>query len=163
MGDFNDLPIGEICSTCNFKQIVNVPTRKKAMLDLILTNADNDLYETPITLPKIGDADHDSVLVKPKNYEKPKTVKKKIQIRKFPESALCGFGNWITTFDWSEQFKLMDVDDKVSYFATISWNMVEIFFPLVTVKLTDNDKEWMTPYAKLLIQTNTKSSYQKRS
>ena len=55
----------------------------------------------------------------------------------------------------------MDVDDKVSYFATISWNMAEKYFPLVTVKLTDNDKEWMTPYAKLLIQQKQRAHIKK--
>ena len=66
MGDFNDLPVEEICNTCKFKQIVKKPTRKKATLDLILTNAKNYLYETPMVLPKIGVGDHNSILVKPK-------------------------------------------------------------------------------------------------
>ena len=45
MGDFNDLPIKSICKTCGFKQVVDVPTRGDATLDLILTNISNNLYE----------------------------------------------------------------------------------------------------------------------
>ena len=32
MGDFNDLRIYEICDACKLKQVVNVPTRNKAIL-----------------------------------------------------------------------------------------------------------------------------------
>ena len=95
------------------------------MLDLILTNSKNDLYETPTILPKIGGADHNSILVKPKNYKKPKNENVKIKIRKFPNSKINEFGRWITTFDWSEQFKIADPNDKDSYFQTITWHMVE--------------------------------------
>ena len=45
MGDFNDLNIDEICDACALKQVVKVPTRKDATLDLILTNKSNTLYK----------------------------------------------------------------------------------------------------------------------
>ena len=52
MGDFNDLCVDEICDSCDLSQIVKVPTRKNATLDLILTNNNNDFYKEPISLPK---------------------------------------------------------------------------------------------------------------
>ena len=52
MGDFNDLPVDEICTTCKLKQIVNTATRNSAILDLILTNESNTFYENPKSLPK---------------------------------------------------------------------------------------------------------------
>ena len=58
MGDFNDLDIKEICDAGKLKQIVNVPTRKDAILDLILTNDDNEFYKNPLTLPSIHNSDH---------------------------------------------------------------------------------------------------------
>ena len=163
MGDFNDLPIHEICTTCELKQIVKDPTRKEAILDLILTNINNDLFENPKTMPKIGDADHYSLLVKPKNYVKPKTENIKIKMRKYPKSAMIGFGNWITTFDWSQLVSLTDVNDKTDYFSTMSWSMVEKYFPLSTVKLTNVDKEWMTPYVKSLISQRQKAHFNKNN
>ena len=36
MGDFNDLNIDELCDACKLKQVVKVPTRKNAILELIL-------------------------------------------------------------------------------------------------------------------------------
>ena len=62
MGDFNDLNVDEICEICRFQQVVKVPTRNEATLDLILTNISNIYYEDPISLPKIGDGDHFCVL-----------------------------------------------------------------------------------------------------
>ena len=88
MGDFNDLPIKSICKTCGFKQVVDVPTRGDATLDLILTNISNDFYEKPISLPKIGEGDHFPVLYKAKKYIPPKDIKQFIEIRRFPKSAI---------------------------------------------------------------------------
>ena len=48
LGDFTDLNIDEICEICRFQQVVKVPTRKEATLDLILTNINNEFYESPV-------------------------------------------------------------------------------------------------------------------
>ena len=45
MGDFNDLKINSICNACALNQVVKVPTRKQATLDLILTNKTNKFYK----------------------------------------------------------------------------------------------------------------------
>ena len=86
----------------------------------------------------------------------------KIKIRKFPNSKINEFGRWITTFDWSEQFKIADPNDKDSYFQAITWHMVEKCFPLTTVKLSSNDKEWMTPHIKSLIRQRQKAHLNNR-
>ena len=44
MGDFNDLKINAICNACALNQVVKVLTRKKATLDLILTNKTNEFH-----------------------------------------------------------------------------------------------------------------------
>ena len=41
MGDFNDLDVKEICDVGKLEQVVKVPTRKDATLDLVLTNTKN--------------------------------------------------------------------------------------------------------------------------
>ena len=77
--------------------------------------------------------------------------------RKFTRSAIIQFGAWITTFDWSELVMLEDVNDKVAYFATITWIMVEKFFPLTPVIITNTDKDWVTPKIKKLISQRQKA------
>ena len=148
MGDFNDLKIKDICESCKLKQVVKVPTRKDATIDLIMMNRENNMYSEPVTLPSIRSSDHLCVLLKPKDEIKTKIEKEKVMIRKFTRSAIIQFGAWITTFDWSELVRLEDVNDKVAYFATITWIMVEKYFPLTPVIITNTDKEWVTPKIK---------------
>ena len=77
LGDFNDLNIIDLCEICLLKQVVEVPTQNDAILDLIMTNLDNDLYKDPVTLPKIGNSDHLCVLYVPKDYVKKRKFKEK--------------------------------------------------------------------------------------
>ena len=157
MGDFNDLNIDEICEVCRFQQVVKVPTRKDATLDLILTNINNVYYEDPISLPKIGDGDHFCVLYSPKLYEKPKLQRKKIKTRLFKKSAMQQFGNWITHFNWCEQFQMCDVDKKEAYCYDTVWQNIEKYFPLVKVDVTSTDKEWITTELKVLFSKRQKA------
>ena len=99
MGDFNDLLTSSIYTLCDFKQVVNVPTRGNAILDLIFTNRNNDLYDEPLNLPKIGDGDHFPILYKPKKYRSLKSFKKVIKVRRYPDSTKRGFGTWISNTD----------------------------------------------------------------
>ena len=102
-----------------------MPTRKEATLDLILTNTNNVYYEDPISLPKIGDGDHFPVLYSPKLYEKPNIQKKTIKTRMYKKSAMQQFGNWITHFNWGEQFQMSDVNEKEAYCYETIWQNIE--------------------------------------
>ena len=157
MGDFNDLVTKDILKAGKLKQVVKVPTRKEAILDLIMINKGNTMYKNPITLPSIRDSDHLCVLLQPKEPVRNKVIKEKILIRKFKKSSILAFGYWITRFDWSELFLLEDVNDKVAYFTTIMWIMVEKFFPLTPITVTNADKEWVTPSIKKLISQRQKA------
>ena len=72
-----------------------MPTRKEAILDLVLTNRNNTFYKDPSTLPTIGGSDHLSVLYEPIIKEKEKSTKKKISIRRFKRSSIIAFGAWL--------------------------------------------------------------------
>ena len=60
LGDFNDFDISNILSSHNLKQVVKIPTRGTAILDLIITNQPN-LYEPPQVLAPLGSSDHNIV------------------------------------------------------------------------------------------------------
>ena len=162
MGDFNDLPVDEICTTCQLKQIVNTATRKNAILDLILTNKTNTFYEIPKSLPKIGEGDHFSLILKPQNYVKPSDVKEYIRRRNFPDSAIIDFGRWLTQFSWNVQFNIPDANDKVMYFSAITWKMIEKFFPMTKINISNTDKEWMTTHIKKLIKQRQIAHFEKK-
>ena len=116
MGDFNDLDVKEICDINKLKQVVNVPTRKDATLDLILTNNDNEFYKEPLTLPSIHNSDHLCVLYEPTTNQRKKSSKKHITVRRFRKSSMLKFGFWITRFNWSVLMSIRDVNLKITYF-----------------------------------------------
>ena len=78
----------ELREICSLKQVVNVPTRKTATLDLIMTNIDNLMYKFPTTLPSIAKSDHLCVLYVPKKYTKQVAKKETIMIRKFNPASV---------------------------------------------------------------------------
>ena len=160
MGDFNDLPIDSICSLCDLKQEVKTITRDRATLDLILTNKNNNFYEAPISLPKIRGSDHFPILYIAKRYVPPKTEKKIIKIRKFPNSAKLQFGAWITNFEWRELCEMAQVNDRVGYFTDLLWKVIDIYFPLTNVVIASTDKEWVTPKIKKLISGRQKAHFE---
>ena len=161
MGDFNDLNIDELCDACKLKQVVKVPTRKNAILDLILTNNSNDFYESPLTLPSIGTSDHDSVIYKPFVKQTVNMPKKTITIRRFNDSSIREFGSWLVKFNWCEMLKINDVNQKVAYFMNIIWTMIDKFFPLIKVVITNNDKKWITSEIKYLIAERQEAHHKK--
>ena len=151
MGDFNDLCVDDICTTCKLNQIVKIPTRKNATLDLILTNINNKLYKNPISLPNIGNSDHLCVLYEPIITKNTHATNYKTTIRKFHNSAMIEFGSWITRFNWNILLMINDVNLKVKYFFEIMWFMIDKFFPPIQVVMSSNDKVWITPKIKYLI------------
>ena len=157
MGDFNDLKVNVICSACSLNQVVKVPTRKEAILDLILTNITNNFYKKPITLPSIGTSDHLSVLYEPVANPRTNLEKKKIIIRKYHKSAMIAFGSWLIKFDWSVLLSISDVNLKVAYFFEIMWIMIDKYFPPVKVVTTQNDNPWITSKIKSLIAKRQKA------
>ena len=68
-GDFNRFNTQQLTNHFRLKQIVKVPTRKDATLDLIMTNL-YEYYSEPKIFPPFGLSDHATVLVSPKNREK---------------------------------------------------------------------------------------------
>ena len=157
MGDFNDLLTSSIRTLCDFKQVVKVPTRGNAILDLIFTNRNNELYDEPLNLPKIGDGDHFPILYKPKIYKAPRSFKKVIKVRRYPDSAKRGFGTWISNADWSILNNLPVVNDRVGIVSTLTWDMVNQFFPLTNFVISSTDKEWVTPKIKDLFTKRQKA------
>ena len=86
----------------------------------------------------------------------------KITIRIFKKSTLIEFGAWLTRFNWNILLQIDDVNQKVAYFFTIMWAMIDKYFPLVTVDITNNDKEWITPDIKFFICERQKAHLSKK-
>ena len=159
-GDFNRLNINAILDSFGaLKQFVSVPTRNKAILEIVLTDL-HPFYHPPTTLPPLqvdtdkngADSDHNVVVLAPLNNSQFKIdrVKKSVTIRPIPDSKILSFGAAITQHNWSEVFGESDLDKKVTNFHSYIRKLVDEHFPEKVVKISSLDKKWMSPTLKVM-------------
>lgn len=68
-------------------------------MDLILTDICNR-YDKPVVSAKLGTSDHGFVFWRPKPSRDITVRARKVQkrsVRRFPESAINGFGRWVSS------------------------------------------------------------------
>ena len=171
-GDYNRLNLKPILNlTPDFKQVVNVPTRRNpdAILDKIVTNI-HALYQPPTTLlplenddDKTGKpSDHLICIMRPISTGIPPSVKyKQIKFRRFPDSALREMGRWLQGQNWHEVYMLTCPNQKAEKFESILMEKINLYFPEKVIKVNSNDKPWVD--RKLLqIDRQRKREYNKR-
>ena len=98
LGDLNNFDLHNPASNHSLKQVVHLPTRGSAILDLIATNLHN-LYEKPYILAPLSTSDHNIVhwllLTKDAiNTLSPKPKPIKHLVRRYPRSGIEVFGRW---------------------------------------------------------------------
>ena len=141
------------------RQIVKNPTRKDAILDLILTNMSN-ICDAPKVIAPIGLSDHNSVLCVLKKCKSMNKCKK-IQIRPRNSSAKRAFGRWLTNYNWSNLYHTASCEQKLELFQDVISTGLDHFLPCKVVKIHDRDKPWITPSYKQLIKSRQKAFFQK--
>jgi len=156
LGDLNTFSDYEITSVLNFKQVVSFATRGKNTLDKIITNKEH-FYESPTSLPPLGNSDHLSLLWVPKKYQAPTQLKGTKLIRRFPDSKIREFGSWITHHDWADVLNAPDPNTKCQLFYKSVWNQVDNCFPLKRTSTHHQDKPWVTNRIKDLILARQKA------
>ena len=72
-GDFNRLPVNDLCSQFGFRDLVNFTTRADAKLDLVFTDVAE--YNEPLELAPIAQNDHCCILVESRLCQKTKYTK----------------------------------------------------------------------------------------
>ena len=157
-GDFNRLDISDILDSYGaLKQVISVPTRKTATLEIILTDL-HALFHPPTTLPplqvdsdKIGkDGDHEVVILAPINNAQYRVERKKktVVTRPLPQSQIENFEKAVMMNHWEEAFEGKTVDEKVEYFHHFLRANLDKFLPEKRSKMSNLDREWMSPELK---------------
>lgn len=149
-GDFNRAKITSLCSK-GMKQIVRVPTRGQAVLDLIITDIAK-YYKAAVTLPPIGKSDHNTVLWEPDATFKTRATTVSITSRPLPDSSIRQFGQWITAYDWRPVMDATDTQTKTSTFYSILHEQIGKHFPTRNNKRHSNDKPWVTDKIRSMIR-----------
>ena len=52
---------------------------------------------------------------------------------------------------------IRDVNLKITYFFSLIWLMIDIFFPTIRIVITEDDKKWITNEIKQLIAERQKA------
>ena len=161
-GDFNRLDVNSLKKHFRLKQIVKKPTRKDAILDLILTNL-YEVYDNPKTFPAFGLSDHNTITAQPKNRQNERTIKFVFK-RDKRESRKAVLGRYLCNIDWPGLFSTDgSCEDLLKSFSQIIHTGLDLLMPLKRVRVSTNDAPWMTQHLRSLIMKRQKAFHEKGS
>ena len=136
---------------------MQLPTRRSAILDLIVTNLHNK-YVSPRILAPLGSSVHSIVQWLPSLGKVTHAKPTKRLVRRYPQSGIDVFGSWVTANDWnSELGSTPTADDFTATFTSQLTGAVDRIFPLKTLKCNHSQKPWITSAIKLLIEDRQKA------
>jgi hypothetical protein len=127
LGDFNHTDIRPLCVGNKLTQVVDLPTREDAILDLIITDF-AELYKRPHVSSPIGRSDHNCVSWVPK-LSKCVNIKLVKTVRPIKDSNLKECSRWILSQTWSTVYDAKDVQTKADAFYQTVNEGIDNFFP----------------------------------
>lgn len=152
-GDFNSYYINNYLSDLlvsnNLLNIVTTPTRHSNILDLILVSDKlKNEYNPVLKGPPIGNSDHSTLLLYPKNCVSTKLHFKKIyDLRR---QNIEAFKSELEIINWRRVYHEDGISSKTLTFHDIIQNVFLKTIPYEYVQMSNNDKIWVTPTLKTL-------------
>ena len=150
-GDFNDFDTLFLSELFCLVNTVSSPTRNSAILDHIWVDEDLcNMYCRPASIgPPLKNSDHNCVLLSPleaKSFDSRQLT----FVWDYRASNIAEFLHRLSAVDFSVTMKASSIEEMCeNFYASLSWPLSAI--PCVPVIFTANDKPWMTPVLKLLI------------
>ena len=156
--DKNDMDIRPILNCgLRLRQCVDKPTRQGVILDIIIMNT-FPFYNTPIIVPPIQPddprkgkpSDHSVPVCAPHTdrYQPPSRNYRTVTYRPLPESSLRKFGEWIVTEGWEGVEGDLPPSQQTEIFESIIQEKLNQFCPEKTVRISSQDKPWITSELK---------------
>lgn len=153
LGDFNRLPLSNLCEQFNLRDLVNFSTRENAQLDHILT----DLREYPPAqkVSPLVNCDHCSVFVPgtKRSHQRYVTITK----RKITPQNKIAVQKDIASHDWNSLIEAETVDEKTEILHSTINAILDKHCPLKQVKRRHGEPGWMTPLIRKLIRARDKA------
>ena len=161
--DRNSMDISPIINCgLKMKQLVDKPTRRDKILDVIITNVP-DLYKSPIIVPPVPcddptagvPSDHHVPVCVPHTdrYSRPTRQYRLITHRPLPDTAINKFGRWITAETWekvSSRIKEITTTQHSQDLQKLLMCKLDEFCPTETFKISTQDKPWINAELKKL-------------
>ena len=156
-GDFNRLNIDGLLNHFRLKQMVKVSTKKKATLDLILTNM-HEYYSPPQAYLPFELSDHNVVVATPMDGKHNINNKKVTMRRDLRTSNKAALGRYLTQINWPLLFTpLVSCEEKWQVFQDVIHSGLDTIMPAKPVKICTADVPWMNESLKTLIMKRQKA------
>jgi hypothetical protein len=153
-GDFNRLSLDTLCSSNNLKAVVTCPTRGDYILDNILVCNQLASFYTCTVGPPLASSDHNVIFcsaspVNGTDFEPNSHFTKVYNLR---ASNIDKLKHTLSTVNWQEFYNMSySVDEKCVIFHEVVGLCVKDAVPVNVVNLSRNDKPWLTPVIRHLI------------
>ena len=160
LGDFNHFKVDDFCNENNMKDIISKPTRGPNILDhVLIDHALTTVYSSAKVdfLPPIGKSDHLTLFIAAENGRETANTRHHT-IFDFRKSHLNRLFACASCLDWTPTTSIHDdVDSQWSVLHNQIMILLDQTIPQTLVKMTSNDKEWMTPLTKHLLNEKWKA------
>ena len=139
-GDFNRLPVDNICEQFGLSDLVDFSTRDDSKLDLILSDVAE--YNAAVKLPPISNNDHCCILVEGQQCRKSNYVQ--VQRRVVTPQRKNALLADLASASWNDVLDAKDVHEKVTVFHNQVTVLLDKHCPEKTVKVRSDKPPWIT-------------------
>nr|CAI5836700.1 unnamed protein product [Callosobruchus analis] len=140
-----------LLDTYGLKQIVNDPTRKKSLLDIIVISNTDLVNSEVIHLDMHGITDHQLVLCNLLiNLKKPP-----IKMKTYRDFKLFYFEEFerdLKQLEWADLYNANNIEDKVQLFTNKLMQLFDNHAPLVTRRISKPKDEWYADCIKVMTE-----------
>ena len=156
-GDFNRLNVTRLLNHFRLKQIVKIPTRNDATLDLILTNM-HKFYNPPQGYPGFGLSDHNTIVATGKIAAQKNNTNKSITIRDQRKSRKLEMGRYLSSIDWTLILSPLDTCENMwSVLHEVVHSGLDPIMPEKQIRIHPADAPWRNQKLKSLIFNRQKA------
>ena len=142
------------------RQIITQNTCNGKVLDVLLTTVP-ELYAPPVIVPPVPaddpnkgvPSDHSTAVATPLACSEVGQSSNEYTVRTFrplPESGITLFGQWVTSETWDNVCSKSSPDKQVEALQATLSEQLDKIFPLKKVKVSTNDKSYITAELKKL-------------
>ena len=137
-GDFNQLPVADLCEQLGLHDLVNFTTRQDRKLDLILTDIPD--YKVPKKLAPLSTNDHCCIYLPGEGMTRSNYIKVKRRVVRKNYVLLD-----LAMQDWSIILNDDNVHNQVKSLHKIIDDLIDKHCPLKSCKVRHDKPEWITP------------------
>jgi hypothetical protein len=148
VGDFNTLRTDQFAKCLNLVQVVDKPTRKANVLDMIFTNC-RSKYNSPRILPPVGASDHNCILLWPASIPTSFGDPKYVLYRPLSDTVNL-IADALYKVPWHHMYQLDDCQMQTDFFYSHMYSISDHFAPVQSIKFSQTDRPWITVYFKVL-------------